>query len=266
MDWYWLNGRLVSDKEAQIAPTDRGLLLADGVFETMRARAGTLLWLEDHLNRLREGATLLGIPIPLSDDAIHDGLKALLDKAGLPESAMRLTLTRGPSLRRGLWPPDEAVRPTVLASIAPLVTPPPVRLAVCRQTRRNEFSPLSRVKYIGYGDSLIAKREALDRGATDAVLLNTNGNVACCSVGNIFVRNHAGWATPRLQDGALRGLARARVMAALPARELTIAAHELGSIDAGIVTNSLGLTVVSHLDDRPLDGGEAPAQLASLYD
>jgi branched-chain amino acid aminotransferase len=217
-----LNGRLLEAGAAHIAPSDRGFLLADGVFETIRASAGELLWLDDHLARLRAGAGLLGIPVPVSDDAIGAGLRDLAGQNNLPGGAVRLTLTRGPSARRGLWPPDEPATPTLIGSVAPLAAPAPARLIVCRTTRRNEFSPLSRVKYLAYGDSILARREALAKGGTDAVLLNTQGNVACCTVGNIFARHERGWATPPVTDGALSGLARTRLLAAIDAEERTL--------------------------------------------
>ncbi|MBB1092230.1 aminotransferase class IV [Rhodopseudomonas palustris] len=268
-EWLWFNGKVVEARQVHISPADRGLLLADGVFETMRAQAGRILWLSDHLARLRAGAALLGIPVPFPDDSIAEGLLELTDRAAAPLAALRLTLTRGPGRRRGLWPPDDPVQPTLLGSIAPIAAvpmPAAARLVICRSTRRNEFSPLTRVKHLSYGDALLARREAGDRNATDAVLLNTRGHVACSTVGNIFVRDRNGWATPPLDDGALPGLARARALVALGAEQRSIEASALRSVDAAVLTNSLGITPVSHLDDRPLGVVESPAALAKLYD
>jgi branched-chain amino acid aminotransferase len=248
-----------------IAPSDRGFLLADGIFETIRASAGALLWLEDHLTRLRAGATLLGIPVPLPDDAIGAGLRALIQKNDLPDGAVRLTLTRGPSARRGLWPPDQPATPTLIGSVAPLAAPATARLIFCASTRRNEFSPLSRIKYLAYGDAILAKREALAKGGTDAVLCNTGGNVSCCTVGNIFARNDKGWVTPRLSDGALPGLARARVLARINAKEQTLTPGELADAREAVITNSLGTTAVSHLEGRELSPPSIAAELAAMY-
>jgi branched-chain amino acid aminotransferase len=261
----WLNGRLVDASAAQIAPSDRGFLLADGLFETIRASAGQLLWLDDHLARLHAGAALLGIPLPFPDDEIGAGLQALVRASGLPNAAVRLTLTRGPSSRRGLWPPDEPATPTLLGSVAPLAAPTPARLIVCTATRRNEFSPLSRVKYMAYGDAIVAKREALAREATDAVLRNTHGNVSCCTVGNIFVRLDGGWVTPPLNDGPLPGLARARLLAATGAQERTLSAGDLGTAREAVITNSLGATAVARLEGRALAAPSIGAEMAALY-
>jgi branched-subunit amino acid aminotransferase/4-amino-4-deoxychorismate lyase len=261
----WLNGRLLDAGAAHIAPSDRGLLLADGVFETIRASAGELLWLHDHFDRLQAGAGLLGIPVPLPAGTIAAGMRELIQADGLPDSAVRLTLTRGPSVRRGLWPPDEPAAPTLMITAAPLVAPRPARLIISAMTRRNEFSPLSRVKYLAYGDAILARREALAHGETDAVLLNTRGTVACCTVGNIFARDAGGWATPPLGDGPLPGLARARVIAAIGAAERPLTPGDLAGARELIVTNSLGITPVTHLEGHALPPPSIDAELAAIY-
>jgi branched-chain amino acid aminotransferase/4-amino-4-deoxychorismate lyase len=261
----WLNGRLVEASAAQIAPSDRGFLLADGLFETIRAAAGELLWLDGHLARLHAGAALLGIPAPLSDDAIAAGLRSLVQASGLPDAAVRLTLTRGPSSRRGLWPPDEPAAPTLLGSVTPLPTPAPARLIVCTATRRNELSPLSGIKYMAYGDAILAKREALAKGATDAVLCNTRGNVSCCTVGNLFVRVDSGWVTPPLSDGPLPGLARARLLPRIDAQERTLSTRDLATAREAVITNSLGATVVTHVEGRALAAPSIGADLTAIY-
>lgn len=235
------------------------------MFETIRARGGELLWFDDHLARLHAGAGLLGIPVPLSDGAVGAGLRDLVRANGLPDGAVRLTLTRGPSVRRGLWPPDEPASPTLMGTVAPFAAPVPARLILCGTTRRNEFSPLSRVKYLAYGDAILARREARATGATDAVLLNTRGHVACCTVGNVFARNDRGWATPPLGDGALPGLARRRVLAAIGAEERTLTAADITNAHEAIITNSLGITAVSHLEGRTLKAPSISAELGAIY-
>ncbi|HYC68073.1 aminotransferase class IV, partial [Brevundimonas sp.] len=101
MSVVWLNGALVDEGAARIAPTDRGLLLGDGVFETLRVEAGAPCRLERHLARLRAGAALLDLAVPLDDGAIAAAMAALLEAHGLAAASLRLTLTRG-SGPRGL--------------------------------------------------------------------------------------------------------------------------------------------------------------------
>lgn len=73
----WLNDRLIAAGSACIKSTDRGFLLGDGVFETMRLQRGKIIRLEAHLARLADGAALLQIPQP-SDESLVRRLKCLL--------------------------------------------------------------------------------------------------------------------------------------------------------------------------------------------
>src|SRR3954454_19945578 len=137
----WLDGALLPAGEAWIDPADRGLLLGDGLFETMRAEAGRVLRLARHLARLRGGAGVLGIPVPRDDAEIERALAETLEANGLERAAVRLTLTRGPG-PRGLLPP-ETPQATLMTGPSEVPPPrPPARAIVARGVRRNAGSPL----------------------------------------------------------------------------------------------------------------------------
>jgi branched-subunit amino acid aminotransferase/4-amino-4-deoxychorismate lyase len=263
----WLNGALLREEAAHLSPFDRGFALGDGVFETIRARGPVALWLNDHLARLAAGASLLGIPLPLPESAIADGLARLLEAGGHGESALRLTLSRGPSEKRGLWPASEPPRPTLLATVAPLPPPrPPLALILSESTRRNERSPLARCKSLNYGDNLLARREAAARSADDALMLNGADRIACATVGNVFLRLDGAWHTPPVADGVLPGLARARLLRLLPAKETPIARADLIRADAGFLSNSLGLAPIRAIEGRALAEAVLPPRTATLYE
>ena len=261
----WFNGRLVGEKEARIEPSDRGFTLADGIFETFKVSDDRLLWIGDHLSRLRAGARILGIPVPLTDAEIIGGLHALITASAMPNGALRLSLTRGPSAKRGLWPATEPATPTLIATIAPFAEAPPADLVIANSTRRNEHSPLSHLKSLSYGDSILAKREAIERGATDAILRNGRGDLACCTVGNLFVQLRGRWITPQLSDGILPGLARARVIQMIGADERTISAQELNDVTEAFITNSLQATPVLRLEGRELTPLSLSLDKTTLY-
>jgi branched-chain amino acid aminotransferase len=262
----WLDGELRPAEDSALSPFDRGFTLADGVFETLRAQALEPLWLEDHLARFRGGAALLGIPVPLADDAIARGLVELLAAGGHPASALRLTLSRGPSEIRGLWPPTAPPRPTLLATVAALPPArPAARLAVAESTRRNEHSPLARIKSLNYGDNLIARREADARGMDDALMMNGAGRIVCATVGNLFLRLAGRWRTPAIAEGALPGLARARLVKRLDAEEGTIARADLAQAEAGFLSNSLSLTAIREIEGRALEDASAALKALDLF-
>ncbi len=250
----WLNGRVLPEDEASISIFDRGFTLADGVFETMRVMDGEPLWLEDHLRRLREGAEVFGIPVPSGGDVIGQGLAELIAANGHAQASLRLTLTRGPSRVRGLWPPAMPMTPTLLATVSPMPSSarPPLNMVVAKSVRRNEHSPLSRIKSLNYGDNILARREAEARGAGDCLLLNGAGRVVCATAGNVFLRIGASWLTPPIADGILAGTARRRLLGLIGAREVSIDPSALAQAEAAFLSNSIGLAAIRAIEGREL--------------
>ena len=153
-----LNGRLVDACEARIDPADRGLLLADGLFETLRAYDGRLFCLNAHLARLAAGAAVLGLPAPpLPEIAV--AARDTLAANGLADASIRITLTRGAG-PRGLLPPT-GVTPTLMVAAYPLPSSLPTAMSACLASiRRNEQSPLSRIKSLAYLENILALGEA----------------------------------------------------------------------------------------------------------
>ncbi|MEQ8826953.1 MAG: aminotransferase class IV, partial [Parvibaculum sp.] len=92
----WLNGSIADAGEARIDPADRGFLLGDGLFETMLARNGHAVFLEEHLLRLMRGAETIGLVLPYSPEELAEACLSLLeanDLQGAERAALRLTLT-----------------------------------------------------------------------------------------------------------------------------------------------------------------------------
>ncbi len=240
----WLNGRLTTLDDARIDPRDRGFTLGDGVFETLAVRDGVPVHLEAHLARLEQGAAVLGLRCPY---AAADAVAALLAHAGPGCASLRITLTRGPGAR-GLVLPDPAA-PTLLAVLgAAAPARDRVRAVVCQSTRRNALSPLSRIKSLNYLDAIVARAEAAGRGAEDAVMLNTDGAVACACAANVVALFGEVLLTPPVAEGALPGIVRAVLMRrGLVAEERLLPAALLAA-QAVFLTNSLGIAQVSSLD------------------
>ncbi len=248
----WLNGELLPADAARIYPSDRGLMLGDGVFETIRIQGRQPMHLAQHLARLRAGAAVLGIPVNWSYAALAQAILAVTEAAGLANAAARLTLTRGPA-SRGVLPAGEA-HPTVLMTAGPLPAPAsPGHAIIAASTRRNQASPLSRIKSLNYLDSIIARREAAGRAADDAILLDTRGHLAESTAANLFVVQGETILTPPLADGALPGITRARLLASGLAEERTLLPEGLSGASAAFLTNSLGLRALTRIEDWMFD-------------
>ena len=251
-----------------IPPDDRGFTLGDGVFETVLADAGRLVWFEAHIARMAAGAAALGLPPPGVAEAERDASSSLI-AAGLERAraAVRLTWTAG-SGGRGLERPAPLTPRLVVTCAAAPRTAQPLLLAVS-SVRRNAGSPTSRHKTLAYLDNVLARREAREAGADEAVMLNSAGEVACAAAANLFWTQGDRLFTPALACGALAGIVRAAVLGAAPTLGLAVeegayAEAAMRDADAVFVTNSLiGVRAVVH---RGSDGGALVSALADAVE
>jgi len=256
------NGRLMDAAEARIGPTDRGLTLGDGLYETIAVRAGRAARLEAHLARLRDGAAEIGIAVAPSERELAAALAEVIEANGIDEGVLRLTLTRGPG-PRGLAPPVPAQPSLVIAGWARepgLGSGAPATAIVATVTRRNAHSPLARIKSTNCLDNVLAHREARSRGADDALLLNGAGNIAEATVANLFAVIKGDLVTPPVPDGALPGVMRADVVRELAAAERTVTPRDLAGAAEAFLTNSLGIRPLVAVDGAAVgDGAPGPA-------
>ncbi|MDR3508816.1 MAG: aminotransferase class IV [Caulobacteraceae bacterium] len=241
-----------------IASDDRGLLLGDGLFETVLAAGGRPVLFEAHLARLTRGCAVLGLPAP-DPGVVADAVTQALDQAGLAKAraAVRVTWTAG-SGGRGLDRPEPPA-PRLIVTAAPSAPPTaPARLITAR-ARRNDQSPASRLKTLSYLDNVLTRSEARAAGADEALMLNTRGHLACAAAANLFWIEGEALATPALScgvlDGVLRGALIERALGAgIVVREVEVGPDALVSAQGLFITNSLiGLRPVSWLDGRPYD-------------
>ncbi|MBO0904349.1 aminotransferase class IV [Jiella sonneratiae] len=249
--------------EGAIHAADRGLLLADGVFDTALVLGGVVFRGEDHLSRLTAACADLAIPVGRAE--LAPAMAALAGRCG--DGSIRLTVTRGPG-PRGLALP-ESPRPTILGSVAPLAPQMmfrPVSLATTA-IRRNETSPTARCKSLAYLDAVLALREAKARGSDDALFLNTSGRLASTALANLFVADGDRLLTPRLSEGVLPGIMRKWLIDNAAGCKISVEETEIApDLPPGcalFATNSLRLLApVTRLDGAPLPGSAAAARLA----
>ena len=256
MKVFW-GGQLVAASKARVDFVDRGLTLGDGLFETIAVRDGRAARLNAHLIRLRDGADIIGLNVPLGDQELSAALQDVIDANGISEGILRLTLTRGPA-PRGLLPPVP-VQPSLLitGTAQDETTAKGVNAVIATVTRRNEHSPLSSIKSIGFLDEILAAREAALRGADEALLLNSSGNLAEATVANLFLVIDGGTVTPPVIDGALPGVMRAEVIKVLAAAERTLKPADLAIASEAFLTNSLGIKPLIMVDGAPIGDGKS---------
>lgn len=262
----WVNGRIRKSGERAIDLTDRGVLLGDGLFETLLVRDGVPVFLEAHLDRLRAAAEVLDMPVPFDDEAIDTAIRKL--SAGHESDALsaRITLTRGSGTRGVLPPRATAARPQMAIALGPAAPPrrKPV-LCMVSSVRRNEGSPAASMKTLSYMDNILARQEAASVGADEAIMLNNQGYVTCASAANLFlVVDDEYLVTPNSDCGILPGIVRNKVIGLARASGIPV---EFGFVqDEDLRTHPVFLTnsLIGLQPVRMMDAGEhAPGELFS---
>lgn len=269
-----VDGRIVSVADAQVSAFDRGFVLGDGVFETLRARGGRVAELAAHLARLHRSAAGLAIPLPAAaNDSIATGIDDLLAAEGLagPEddAAIRITVSRGAFLGRGLLPPEESPPPTVVIQAWPVAPPPAGHLErglhlVPSRVRRDPASPLAALKTTSRADYVFARLEARHAGADDALFLTIDGHLSEATSANLFLIRDDRLLTPSLESAILPGTTRDWILdwgrrVGLRVAEALLGPDELHAADEAFLSSSVaGILPVTRYDGRPIGGSGTP--------
>jgi branched-chain amino acid aminotransferase len=260
-----VNGSVVPAAEARVSVLDNGFTFGDAVYETLRTYGGRPFELRRHLTRLRASAARLGFGIPPDDVELGRQLGALLERAGNPESYIRLIVSRG--VGDISYHFDRVAGPTIVMVVKPLEPFPDasyldgIEVAVV-EIRRNHPSALDpAIKSCNLLNNILAVREAQARGAEEALLLNDRGELAEGSSTNLFVVKDGSVRTPPLAAGILAGITRDVLFGLfqeqhLPFREEPILLETLRSADEAFVTSSTREAMpIRTVDGRPVGDG-----------
>ena len=257
----YVNGEYVEAAQASVSIFDHGFLYGDGVFEGMRVFDGGLFRAELHLKRLERSTRTVGLPM---QDGLPEIIGEVVRRSGLSDAHVRPIIARGfggPGIDPRLCP-----EPTVIVSAYPF--PPflgsdPIRLMTSPVVRKAPRSLGAHVKSLNYLDAIVAKQQAVELGAHDAVMLDHLGAVAECTGANLFVIDGETLVTPTTR-AALPGITRRTVleMAAelgIETAERDIWPAELHCADGAFVCGSgAGIVPVGSFDGRPVVQPEHP--------
>jgi branched-chain amino acid aminotransferase len=193
----WINEELLPLTQARVSVEDRGFLYGDGFFETIRAEDGRVLFLEEHLERLRASAQAFRIDFP---DQVpwQERLDKLLAANGLHQgtAAVKILLTRGEVTGLGLPP---SLAPTLVVWARPYLTPSPEEyeagwpVAVFPERRTTFIGGHKSLNYLFY---LAARQYALDQGAREALILEADGLVSEGAATSLIVARQDRLLTP----------------------------------------------------------------------
>lgn len=205
----WIDGRLLaSQDEPALGVLDHGLVVGDGVFETIKIERGEPFALTRHLDRLVRSADGLGIGAP-DVDALRAGVAATMAGQGIDFGRIRITVTSGAG---PLGSPRGRGPLTQVVVTEPAVRPPSVSQIVTVGWPRNERGALAGLKTTSYGENAKMVEFALARAASEAVMPNTLGNLCEGTGSNIMWVQDGTLCTPTLSSGCLAGITRALVI------------------------------------------------------
>ena len=265
----YIDGAYCDRDSAKVSVFDHGLLYGDGVFEGIRAYHRRIFRLEAHLDRLYASAHALALTVPLSRAAMAEAVKETVRRNRRDDVYIRLVVTRGVG-ELGI-DPLSCPTPSVIIICNDVRVYPrelyaggiKVMTSATRQVSHEAVDP--RIKSLNYLKNILAKIDAQQDGAHEAIMLYAQGFIAECTADNLFVVRNGQLLTPSPQDGALEGITRGVILelageARLPAAEAHLTRYDLYTADEAFVTGTgAELMPVTSADGRPgADGAPGP--------
>ena len=267
----FLNGQFLPEAQAVVPVNDRGFLLGDGLFETMRVVGGKPFRFAQHLERMTRGADFLKIKLPFTPKELEKFAEQLIEQNKMPDAILRVTLTRGVGERGYNF--NGECKPTVVMTLhaAPSLQNHVEWNLVTSSFRIPAADPLSSFKTTSKILHVMARAEAKEKGADEALLINTNGEVAETASGNLFWVYDDKVCTVPTGRGVLPGITRAVVLEicqtlGLQVNKRVIKPEALRNSCGIFVTQSaLGIVPVSVFDGESVTPSPLVDQIAQAY-
>lgn len=262
----WLNGEFVPPGEARISVFDHGLLYGDGVFEGIRVYNGKVFKEQEHVDRIYESAKCLLLDIPVTRGELIAAMRSAVEANGLVDGYLRLLVTRGVG-RLGISI-DKASCPSVVIIAAKIQLYPPevykrgLRCITAGTLRNHPSATSPRVKSLNYLNNIMAKTEAQNAGADEAIMMNAEGHVTEGTGDNLFIVRRGALFTPPVSEGILEGITRRLVMELARKRgyrvtECTLIRHDVFVAEECFLSGTAAEIVpVVSLDGRSIGDGK----------
>ncbi len=274
-----VNGELMPRPEAKVSVFDAGFLLGDGVWESFRLHNGTIVFADEHIDRLFRGAESISMDIGRTREQILDEVNRVIEANDMHDGVhVRLVVTRG-------LKPTPYQAPWVISSQSTLVIMPEYKIAneqravegirlVTVDVRRGEQNVQDpRVNSLSKHNCIAACVDAAAKGGEEGLMLDPAGNVATCNSTHFFiVRDGEVWTSTG--EHCLDGITRRKVLDlclanGILAYERDFTTNEVSTADEAFVTGTFaGLIPVVEFDGEPMSQGQRGPmceRLQSLY-
>ena len=266
MTLIYLDGQWLGKDDAKVSVYDHGLLYGDGVFEGMRVYGGKTFRLAEHVDRLFDSAQAINMVVPMPRAEMIAITTEGVKRAGLSEGYLRHVITRGVG-DLGL-DPRKCPRPSIIIIFDTIAIWPPERYEqgltlVTAGTPINHREALSpRVKSLNYLNHILAKVEATNAGADDAIMLDPTGHIAEATGMNLFVWKHGVLSTPAVHSGLLKGVTRDAIIelateAGYRVHETLLNRYDLYTADEAFLTGTAAeVAPIRMVDGRIIGAGK----------
>lgn len=258
---FYLNGNFC-DKPNVININDRGFLLGDGIFTTILVVQAKIIDLSAHFNRLVTHAKLIDLSFQLNLKQLQEICNNLLKINNLctvPQALIRVSITRGNNLTRGLDIINYTIPTILIQSFNYKNNSTAINLAFV-DIYRSKKSILTGIKSLNCLELILARKRAIDRGFDDGIILNEQENITETAAANIFFIDCADQIfTPPLKDGVLAGIVRAKTLKIiknlkLNYQEKSISMCTINNYKAGFITNSaIGIKTIKTIENIVFD-------------
>ncbi|HSH02182.1 MAG TPA: aminotransferase class IV [Anaerolineae bacterium] len=262
----YINGQLLPRSDAKISVFDSGYLVGDGVWEAVRLHDGVLVFLDDHLDRLWQGAATIGMKLPFTRQELTDALWQTINANNMHDNVhIRFMLTRG--IKKT---PSQDPRLTITGPNLVIIAEHKQANEESRHKGVTLFTSTIRRGSPDYLDprlnchsklhEVMALVQALEAGADEALMLDIHGFVATCNATNFFIiKNNEVWTSTG--QYCMNGITRAKVIAVcqqhnIPCYQKNFSLFDVYGADEAFVTGTFGaLTPVTHVDGRQIGDG-----------
>jgi len=272
-----INGQLMHRDKAGISPFDSAVQGGDAVWEGLRLYNGRIFKLHEHLERLEHSARALSFAeIPRREEIIEE-IKCTLAANKMRDGVhIRLTLTRGVKITSGMDPRLNQSEPTLIVLAehkAPVYAKTGLTLITSKIRRPPPEILDARIHHANLLNSILAKIEANNAGADDALMLDTRGFVAETNATHVFIVRNGDLATSRVV-ACPEGITRATVIEICAAEKFRCIETDLSLVDVYganeiFCTGTMGeLAAVTKIDNRQIGAGQVgpiTKRLSDLY-
>jgi branched-chain amino acid aminotransferase len=272
-----INGRLVHRDQAGISPFDSAVQGGDAVWEGLRLYNGRIFKLYEHLDRLERSARALSFAeIPPREKIIEEIKRTLAANKMRDGVHVRLTLTRGAKITSGMDPRLNQSGPTLIVLAehkSPVYSKSGLKLITATVRRPPPEVLDARIHHANLLNSILAKIEANNAGADDALMLDTRGFLAETNATHVFIVRNGDLATSRVVS-CPEGITRATVIEICASEKIRCVEADLSVVDVYganemFCTGTMGeLAAVTKIDNRVIGEGkvgEITKRLSDLY-